>query len=187
MKKSITYFENPGKENTDELISCIKERLEGSNIKYVAIASSSGETAIKLAKEIKNVKIINVTHFKGFSGENKSDISDEMIEKLEKEGVKTYFGAHAFSGACRGISNKYGGSTPLDIVADTLRMFSHGIKVSCEISLMLADAGLVPTGEEILAIGGRAQGIDSAIILSTVNMNNLFDLKIHEIIAMPRP
>ena len=74
----------------------------------------------------------------------------------------------------------------MDVVADTLRMFSHGIKVSCEISIMAADAGLVPVGEEIIAIGGRGHGVDSAVIITPVNAKNLFDLKIHEIIAMPR-
>lgn len=65
-------------------------------------------------------------------------------------------------------------------------MFSHGIKVAAEISVMAADAGLVPVGEEIIAIGGRGHGVDSAVILTPVNSKNLFDLKFHEIIAMPR-
>ena len=66
-------------------------------------------------------------------------------------------------------------------------MFSHGIKVCVEISIMLADAGLVPVGDEIIAIGGRAQGADSAVVLTPVNMTKVFDLRLHEIIAMPRP
>ena len=93
---------------------------------------------------------------------------------------------HAFSGAARGVTNKYGGFSPLDVVADTLRMFSHGVKVSAEISLMAADAGLIPVGEEIMAIGGRAHGVDTAVILTAVNSKNLFNMKFHEIIAMPR-
>lgn len=186
MKQTITYFEKEGEENTDQLISLVKERLKDSNIKNVAIASVSGKTAIKLADELENINIINVTHYTGFKSENESEISDEMVEKLEKKGIKTFKGAHAFSGACRGITNKFGGSSPLDIISATLRMFSQGIKVSCEISLMLADAGMIPVGEEILAIGGKAKGIDSAIILTPTNMANAFDLKIHEIIAMPR-
>ena len=108
-----------------------------------------------------------------FSGENESDISEEMIGKLEEVGIKTYFGSHAFSGAARGVTNKYGGYSPLDVVADTLRMFAHGIKVSCEISIMAADAGLVPVGEEIIAIGGRGHGVDSAAIITPVNAKNL--------------
>ncbi len=188
VRKFITYFEKEGEDYTDELISAVKDKLESSNdIKRVLIASSSGKSALKLYDAIgDDVEIINVTHHMGFSGPNESDISDEMIEKLEAVGIKTYFGGHAFSGAARGVTNKYGGYSPLDVVADTLRMFSHGIKVSAEISIMAADAGLIPVGEEIIAIGGRGHGVDSAVILTPVNAKNLFDLEFHEIIAMPR-
>jgi len=187
MKKSITYFETPGKENTDELIELIKERLKDSNIKYVAIASASGETALKLSKELDDVTIVNTTHHAGFSEKNELDISNEMRAKLEKEGIITFVGSHSLSGVGRGISNKMGGFTPVEIIAETLRMLSHGIKVCVEISIMLADAGLIPVEEEILAIGGRAHGIDSAAIITPANMTKVFDLRIHEIIAMPRP
>lgn len=187
-RKFITYFDSEGNDYTDELIMAVKDKLDVSeNIKRILIASSSGKSALKLYGVVGDrVEIINVTHHMGFSGENESDISEEMIEKLEEVGIKTYFGSHAFSGAARGVTNKYVGYSPLDVVADTLRMFSHGIKVSCEISIMAADAGLVPVGEEIIAIGGRGHGVDSAVIITPVNAKNLFDLKIHEIIAMPR-
>lgn len=155
MVNSITYFEKEGKENTDQLIQLVKERLEGSNIKHVLIASASGESALKLAEAIEGVTIINVTHHAGFHNPNELDISDEMIKKLESKGIKTFIGSHALSGVGRGITNKFGGCTPIDIIAETLRMFSHGIKVSCEISIMAADAGLIPVGEEVIAMGGR--------------------------------
>ena len=58
--------------------------------------------------------------------------------------------------------------------------------MACEISMMAADAGLIPVGEEIIAIGGRGSGVDTAVILTPVNAKDLFNLKIHEIIAMPR-
>ena len=187
-RKFITYFDEEGNDYTDELIMAVKDKLEVSeNIKRILIASSSGESALKLYEAVgDSVEIINVTHHMGFSGPNESDISDDMIEKLEKVGIKTYFGSHAFSGAARGVTNKYGGYSPLDVVADTFRMFSHGIKVGAEISIMAADAGLIPVGEELIAIGGRGHGVDSAVILTPVNAKNLFDLKIKEIIAMPR-
>ena len=187
MEKPITYFEKPGKENTEELIKLIKERLKGSKIKYVAIASASGETALKLSKELGDVTIVNTTHHAGFKEKNELDISDEMRNKLEKEGIITCVGSHALSGVGRGISNKFGGVTPVEIIAETLRMFSQGIKVCVEITIMLADAGLIPVDEEILAVGGRAHGIDSAAIITPANMTKVFDMRIHEIIAMPRP
>ena len=188
-RKFITYFEKEGDDYTDELILAVKDKLEvAENIKYILIASASGESALKLAEAIDDddITIINVSHNVGFSGDNESDISEEMIEKLENVGIKTFQGLHAFSGAARGVTNKYGGYSPLDVVADTFRMFSHGVKVSAEISIMAADAGLIPVGEEIIAIGGRAHGVDTAVILTPVNSKNLFNMKFHEIIAMPR-
>lgn len=187
-RKFITYFEEQGNDYTNELIKAVNDKLESSgDIKRILIASATGESALKLYNVIdSDVEIINVTHHMGFSGENESDISPEMIKKLESCGITTYFGIHAFSGAARGVTNKYGGYSPLDIVADTLRMFSHGVKVAAEISLMAADAGLVPVGEKVIAIGGRGHGVDTAVILTPVNSKNLFDLKFHEIISMPK-
>ncbi|MEE0902586.1 MAG: pyruvate kinase alpha/beta domain-containing protein [Methanobrevibacter sp.] len=188
-RKFITYFDKEGNDYTDELILAVKDKLDISeNIKYILIASTTGESALKLANAIDNdeITIINVSHNVGFSGDNESDISEDMVKKLEAEGIKTYQGLHAFSGAARGVTNKYGGFSPLDVVADTLRMFSHGVKVAAEISLMAADAGLIPVGEEIIAIGGRAHGVDTAVILTPVNSKNMFNMQFHEIIAMPR-
>ncbi|WP_458453537.1 pyruvate kinase alpha/beta domain-containing protein [Methanobrevibacter sp.] len=187
-RKFITYFDKEGEDNTDELIKAVKDKLEISpNINKILIASATGESALKLKGAIdEDIEIINVTHHMGFSGENESDISEEMIRKLEDVGIKTYFGMHAFSGAARGVTNKYGGYSPLDVVADTLRMFSHGVKVAAEISIMAADAGLINVGEEIIAIGGRGHGIDTAVILTPENAKDLFKIKFHEIIAMPR-
>ena len=188
-RKFITYFEEQGNDYTDDLIKAVKDKLDSSgDIKRILIASSTGESALKLygALDDEDIEIINVTQHMGFKEDNVADISDEMIKKLEDVGIKTYIGAHAFSGAARGVTNKYGGFAPLDVVADTLRMFCHCIKLSAEISIMAADAGLVPVGEKIIAIGGRGHGVDTAVILTPVNAKNLFDLKFHEIIAMPK-
>ena len=120
---------------------------------------------------------------------DKLDASDDINTILiaSATGESALKLAEAIDGdAGRGVTNKYGGYTPLDVVADTFRMFSHGIKVAAEISIMAADAGLVDVGEEIIAIGGRGHGVDSAVILTPVNAKDLFNLKIKEIIAMPR-
>ena len=87
MEKSITYFEKSGEENTNKVISLVKDRLKDSDIKYVAIASASGESALKLANALEEVTIINVTHHAGFHNPNQLDITDEMRLKLEDMGV----------------------------------------------------------------------------------------------------
>ena len=65
METTITYFETPGIENTDALIGLVKERLEGSDIKYVAIASSTGASALKL-NELSGIALTGIiTSFSG--------------------------------------------------------------------------------------------------------------------------
>jgi hypothetical protein len=72
------------------------------------------------------------------------------------------------------------------IVANTLRLMGQGLKVAIEISVMAADAGLVPTDEDIIAIGGSGGGADYAIILKPVHSNDFFDLKVKEVLCKPR-
>lgn len=59
-------------------------------------------------------------------------------------------------------------------------------KVAVEVAVMTADAGLIPTDREIIAVGGSGGGADAAIVLKAAHTNNFFDLEIREIIAKPR-
>ena len=186
MEKSIYYFENPGKQNTDKLVELVKQRKEELGIKNVVVASVSGETALKLREAMSDVDIVSITHHAGFKEKGKMEITEEDKSKLEEKDIIFYTGSHALSGVGRGISNKFGGATPVEIIAATLRMFGQGIKVCVEVTIMAADAGLIPVDSEIIAIGGTARGADAAVVLEPAHMNNFFDLKIKEIIAMPR-
>ena len=189
MEKTITYFEKPGIENTDALIELVKMRLEGSDIKYVAIASSTGESALKLNEALKDldVNIVNCSHHVGFKEANKAQMDSETRAKLEAEGIVTFMGSHALSGVGKSISKKFGGATPVEIIAAVYRTVCQGFKVCAEISIMLADAGLIPVGEEIIAIGGTGTGLDTAVVMTPQNMTKVFDIRFHEVIAMPRP
>lgn len=187
MESSITYFKESGEENTEKLIELAKIRAEELGIKTVLVASTSGETAIKVDEAMDDVFIVSVTHHSGFKEPGIMELTDEAEEELFNRGISVFAGSHSLSGVGRGISNKFGGVTPVEIIAETLRMFSQGVKVCVEISIMAADAGLIPMDEEILVIAGRGNGADTAVILSPANMTNVFDIRIHEIIAMPRP
>ena len=187
MEKIIHYFENPGIENTDKVIELVKTRKKELGIDYIVIASASGSSGVKLAKEIDDAHIVNVTHHAGFRGGDELEITEENRKELEALDVPIYAGSHALSGVGRGISNQFKGVTPVEVVAQTLRMFSQGVKVCVEISIMAADGGLIPTDSEIIAIGGTATGVDTAVVLKAAHQGDFFNLRIHEIIAMPRP
>lgn len=188
-KKDIIYFASPGETNTAGVIQAVKGRIPGSGIKDIVVASNTGATALALWNEVHDtgVRIVSVTEHAGFEGGDKIQISPETRKELEDKGVKVLMGSHALSGVGRSISKKFGGTSSTEIIAAALRLFGgEGIKVAVEISVMAADAGLVPTDAEIIAIGGTWRGADSAIILKTAHMNNFFDLEIREIICKPR-
>ncbi|MGZ7094848.1 MAG: pyruvate kinase alpha/beta domain-containing protein [Methanobacterium sp.] len=186
MEKSINYFENKGAENTDKVIELVKQRKEELGIKTILVASVSGKTALKLREAMNDVNIVSITHHAGFKEKGQLEITPENIQKLKDNDITFYVGSHALSGVGRGISNKFGGVTPVEIIAATLRLFGQGVKVCVEVSIMAADGGLIPVDEEIIVIGGTASGADAAVVLKAANMSNFFDLQIKEIIAMPR-
>jgi hypothetical protein len=72
-----------------------------------------------------------------------------------------------------------------DIISDTLRIFGQGVKVSCEIVMMAADAGLVRTDEDVICIGGTGKGADTACVIKPINTHNFFDLRVKEVICKP--
>ena len=187
--KEIVYFDKAGPENTTAVIEAVKRRCIELEIKHVVVASDSGETALRLWEAIQNtgVSLICVPQHAGYMGGDNTSIAPEKRKDLEAKGIQVLICAHALSGVGRSITKKFGGVTPVEIIAHTFRRFGgDGIKVAVEISVMAADAGLIPTDREIIAVGGSGGGADAAIVLKAAHMNNFFDLEIREIIAKPR-
>jgi hypothetical protein len=185
----IIYFEKAGPQNTEAVAEAVRERAVELGIGHVVAASNTGATALTLWEELKDtpVSLIAVPEHYGFRGEDKQDLSDEQRRALEEKGIKVLICAHALSGVGRSVSEKFGGISHVEIIAHTLRRFGgDGIKVGVEVSIMAADAGLVPTDREIVAVGGSGKGADSAIVLKAAHMNNFFSLDVREIIAKPR-
>lgn len=177
------YFENPGKENTEKTVElavkCAKER----GIKHIVVASTEGNTA-RLLKDC-GLDIVVVTHTYGQKESGMQEMKAEVIDELKGYGFKVYSGTHALSGSERGISKKFGGVSPVEIIAQSLRMLGQGVKVGVEISVMALDAGLIPYGEDIITIGGWKNGADTAMIVRPAHANAIFDTNIKEIICKP--
>ncbi len=187
-KKDIYYFDTPGKHNTNELTQIVAERVAKGDIKHIVVATSKGDTAELLHETLKeyDVKIVAVGLHYGFNGADNQRMTAETKQRLEKNGVDVCFGSHSLSGVGRSISKKFGGATPVEIIAHTLRIFcGHGVKVAVEVAIMAADAGFVPTQSNIIAIGGTSGGSDTAIVMKAAHMNNFFDMEIGEILAKP--
>jgi hypothetical protein len=83
------------------------------------------------------------------------------------------------------MRKKFDTSSPGEIAAQTLRIMGVGVKVAIECTLMAADAGLIPTDEDIIAVAGTREGADTAIVIQPLNSQNFFDLKLKQILCKP--
>ncbi len=179
-------FTKPGKKNTGDVLALAAKRARELAIGKILIATCSGKTALAAAKIFgADARIIAVTHVTGFTKPNVQELDDKTRTQLEKQGIKVLTCQHAFGGVGRGIRKKLGTYQVDEIMAFTLRTFGQGTKVAVEVALMAADAGLVRTDEDIIAIGGTGEGADAALVIKPANTADVFDLKVREIICKP--
>lgn len=178
------YWDKKGKGNTDATLDAAVSRGRELGIRYVVVASNTGETARKLAGKFPEV--ICVTHHVGFANPGVDEMPAAVRQELQQQGVKVLTTTHLLAGVDRAIRNQFGGVYPAEIMAQTLRLFGQGVKVGVEIAGMALDAGLVPYGEDIIAIGGSGSGADTAIVIRPAHSNHFFETRIREIICKPR-
>ena len=188
MKKSILYFEEGGPRNTEETIRLARDRAAELGIRDIVVASSHGGTALKVSEvfDDPDMNVVAVTICESFRDEGWTMTEKERAGLVAK-GIKVLTSIHALGDdvgtAFRG---KFGGSPVNEAVRETLYRFCQGMKVAVEVVLMAADAGLIRTDREVIAIAGTGDGADTAIVVKPAYPRKFFDLKIKEIIAKPR-
>ena len=169
------------------VIDVVQRCLVRDGIRHVVVATSTGETGVRFLDALagRDVKLVCVTHHAGFGEGDELDLVPEHAAVLRAAGVPLFVGTHALSGVGRSISAQFGGTTPVELIAHTLRLFGQGMKVCVEIAVMAADAGLIPTDRDIICVGGTGHGADTAVVLRPAHMNRFFDLRIREILCKP--
>ena len=186
MEARITYFETPGRVNTDAVMEIVKQRAQELQINTVVVASYRGYTAERAVRALDGMKIVVIAGFAHPTMENLGETFAQGDETLIRSKATVLIATHFFSGMSRAIRKKYDSSSPGELVAQALRMMGSGVKVGIECTIMAADAGLVRTDEDIIAIAGTGSGADAAIVVRPVNSQDLFDLRVKEILCKPR-
>lgn len=205
------YFEKGGEQNTDKVLELVKARALDRGVKHVVVASTRGDTGVKAADVFQDtgIDVIVVTHQTGHRGAGVQLLTDENRKKLESRGISIVTGTDALTGGVGlGITRRQSTVTTrptpetrslvslmrrmlptippvVTVVASVLRLFCAGVKVAVEVTLMAADAGIIPLDQKVIAIGGSSRGADTAILIQPANTTNFLDLDIHEIIAKP--
>ena len=106
---------------------------------------------------------------------------------MEGAGVQFMRGTHVLTGGVdRALREQFQGYPPGAVMAQTLYLFSQGMKVCVEIIAMACDAGLLPEGVQVISCAGTGNGCDTAIVATSAASANLFKMKIHRVLAMPK-
>lgn len=187
IRDKVCYFETKGDENSESTLKLAVEAARSLHIKNIVLATTGGNTAKMMADSISHegIKITVVTQAFGQKDPNTNPLSPEWRSYLLEKGFHVCTAAAALSGAERSLSNSFRGVYPLEIIANTLRMFGQGIKVCVEICAMAADAGYIMTGEPVVAISGTNKGADTAVVLRPEVSSNILKTKIDRVICKP--
>jgi hypothetical protein len=188
IEKKIIYFEKPGSENTGACLDVVKKALKQGMYEHVVVASTSGDTGLLFSGSLKGsvMNLVVVTHSSGFKEPNTIEMPEDIRKKIEENNARVFTGSMLTHSLETCLASKFGGSFPTLIIAQSLRRFGEGAKVCCEIVMMATDAGLIPEGEEVLAVAGTAKGADTVMVLKSAASKRFLDLKVLEILAKPR-
>jgi hypothetical protein len=190
-EKKIFYFDHYGKENTEDAAKFAVERALELGLSTIVIASTSGSTAVAFHEKMKgtNLQLVVVTHVVGFREPGVWEFDSDIAARLRAEGVAIVTGTHVLSGLERALSRspKVGGGSRTEAIAEALRRtVAVGLKVAVECVLIAADQGVIGVDNEVVAVGGSAQGADTVCVIKPAHTASYFDLQVREIVAMPR-
>jgi hypothetical protein len=180
-------WQKSGPENTAATVVEALRAARGRASSHIVVASCTGRTVRELlALDTAGLAVVCVTHHVGFDGPGSDEMDAATRAELAAQGVKVLTTTHALAGVDRSLRLKFGGVSPPEILAGALRMFGQGVKVCAEVAIMALDAGLVPFGADVIAVGGTGQGADTACVVRPAHSNNVLDTRIVEILCRPR-
>ena len=169
-EKKISYFGAKGKENTEDLAGIVVNRIKEGGITAVAVATTSGGTALAFAEAVNG----SVPVF-GVNFQNSDKLDSDIKEKAEAAGA-VFMPDQPVAKYIREIP----GHSP-----DSLRCFGQGMKVAVEVIMQAVEVGHIKCGDMVIGVGGTSRGADVAIVAKAAGGDNLSGLWVSEILAKP--
>ena len=180
VEKTIVYFEKAGKINTEETLRLAQMRAHELGITNIVLPSGTGYTAKKALEIVKDLRVIVV-------GLGRDSFDANLLRELTKDGVPVLFSGEV----------EY---TYPERMQNAFRKLSEGVKVCMDVCMIAAEQGVLPEGEEVVAIGGTGSrsfpeggGVDTALVMipkksESFNMipEKLERRDVKEIICKPR-
>jgi hypothetical protein len=194
--RSCTFFEQPGKDNTDQVIAAVVNRLSVGDIQTVVVSSTTGYSALAFAEALQGhdgIALISVAESALIRewGSEYPTLEPETKRTLEGRGVIVADQASYVFHHSPLDDSRWQAPTPAEIIRDTLYAFGQGLKVAVEVALIAVTIGILEPYQEVIAVGGTHRGVDTAIVMNATYPNSILSrdpgkrLKIHEILCKP--
>ncbi len=171
-------FDNPGKGNTACTLAIALEEALRIDAPLL-VATTTGATAMEalalIVEKGQGDRLIIISHAYGTRAKGLNIMPEECFLALREAGVRVVTAARS----------AFNGVYPVEMIAHSLRMLSQGVKVAVEIGAMALDAGAIPYGKRVVAVGGTGAGADTAAVLTPEYTQDILGTKIHEILCKP--
>lgn len=201
----VHFFENPGEENTSEVIEEVIKRIEDGGINAVIVASISGKTALEIAGRLKKKRLkMEVVCVSGPpSWEKYPEYKFPLIKEKERKKLKE-LGVQIIDRIEEPFKpitfRNWWEKKTIQIQRPEADLFwmtlicvgGHGLRTAVEVIFMAVEAGVTGVGERVIGVAGTDQGADSAVVMrasrfeDAVGLDPAKRLKIEEILAMPK-
>jgi hypothetical protein len=188
MIRNVEFFDKPGTANTDACVKIVTKMVEEEQFEHVVVASTSGATAKAFHEALSklDVNLVVITHSAGFKEPNQQEFDAGIRGRLETDGVKVHTTTILTHSLETALATKHQGALPTHVIAQSLRRWGEGGKVTCEIVMEAADGGLIPEGEDVIAVAGTGHGSDTVHVIRSAASKRFLQLRVREVRAMPR-
>ncbi len=177
MEHPVLYFPDFGEHNTESVAECVARRLQEGDMSTVAIATSTGKTALVVAERLGKRPGLRLLAVSNPPGSSYDHITPENRQALSGQGVTIVDNAPYGLASMHSDAHKnmYGAIDLLEVVADIWRLTGgQGLKVAMEVGLMATNVGVLPAGETIIGVGGTGSGADTAVVMKTAYSVDIF-------------
>jgi len=168
VERKVLYLK-PGAKATAGLIEAVSERGREGDVKIVVVASTKGNSAIKLGEALMDVAdVISVTEF---------TYSDDVKKTMKKLKIKPVERAELPIQDRREMR-------------EALMFFGAGVKASLEAASVAAEKGLVDGN--VIAVAGSRGGLDTALLVKPSHPDDFANpdpskrMAVLEVLALPR-
>lgn len=186
--KNITYFLKTGVSNTDKAMSLAVERVAEGDITKVVVATSTGDTGLKVYdafKDVGGVDVVPVILNAGSKYSAPEGAWTKNKKKYDKLGLKYVQSIHTFSGVERAVKARWNTAGPALLIGDALKLSGEGFKVCVEIAVMACDCGAIAPEDKVLVLSGSGHGVDTCLVVRPAYSSSFFDFAIQEIVCKP--